>query len=308
MGVFRYDPTQDLNLTERTTSYAAIDVRRNEKIREGIKGKVVLITGASKGIGKAIAEGFALAGAASLYICARGESGLLKAREDILELLKSEGRGMPRIDWKVLDVTSTEGVKATIEDCVKINGRLDIVVNCAAVMPLSTPFLETDPATWHSTMTTNLFGNYLISRFSLPHLITSKGYLVLMSTAGAQQILTGINDYQVSKHASNRLVEMIDFEHGKDGVKCFAVHPGGVKTDMTLGFPDLEAFMTDDPSLPGHGIVRLCSGTEDWLSGRYVACPWDIDELNREDLKRKIIETDALKNKLLVPEGFRKSG
>ena len=118
-----------------------------------------------------------------------------------------------------------------------------------------------------------------------------------MSSIGAQLLMPGASDYQTSKHAINRLCEFINVDHGADGIKCFAIHPGGVATELGLHMPEaLHAYLTDAPDLAASFIVWLSSGRADWAAGRYLSATWDVTELDA--MKEQILKDDLLVNRL----------
>ena len=109
--------------------------------------------------------------------------------------------------------------------------------------------------------------------------------------------MPGASDYQVSKHAINRLCEFVNVDHGEDGIKCFAIHPGGVPTALAKNMPEkIHSMLVDEPELAAGFIVWLCSGKADWASGRYLSCNWDVNELLQ--MKDMIIKDDLLVNRL----------
>ena len=125
----------------------------------------------------------------------------------------------------------------------------------------------------------------------------SGGHLILISSAGAQLLTPGASDYQTSKHAINRLCEFVNVDHGEDGVKCFAIHPGGVPTALGKNMPDeMRGYLVDSPDLAAGFIVWLCSGAADWAKGRYLSSNWDVTELS--GLKDRILQNDLLVNRL----------
>lgn len=109
--------------------------------------------------------------------------------------------------------------------------------------------------------------------------------------------MPGASDYQTSKHAINRLCEFVQSDHDEDGIKCFAVHPGGVATDIGLSMPGhMHEYLVDDPNLAASFAVWLCSGDADWAKGRYLSANWDIREFTA--LKNEILQDDLLVNRL----------
>jgi NAD(P)-dependent dehydrogenase (short-subunit alcohol dehydrogenase family) len=123
------------------------------------------------------------------------------------------------------------------------------------------------------------------------------GHLILISSVGAQLLTPGASDYQTSKHAINRLCEFIHVDHGADGIKCFAIHPGGVPTALARNMPAaIHSSLVDTPELAAGFIVWLCSGNADWATGRYLSSNWDVAELLQ--MKDQIIKDDLLVNRL----------
>ncbi|PLX43303.1 MAG: NAD(P)-dependent oxidoreductase, partial [Hyphomicrobiales bacterium] len=105
------------------------------------------------------------------------------------------------------------------------------------------------------------------------------------------------SDYQTSKHAINRLCEFVQSDHGEDGIKCFAIHPGGVSTELGRSMPDaMHQYLIDNPQLAACFAVWLCSGRADWAAGRYLSATWDVDDLTA--LKDEILRDDLLVNRL----------
>ena len=144
-------------------------------------------------------------------------------------------------------------------------------------------------------------------RYTLPHLIESAarfgaqggsgGHLVLVSSVGAQLLMEGASDYQTSKHAINRLCEFVQSDHGAEGVKCFAIHPGGVATELGLEMPEgMHAWLNDTPDLAACFKVWLASGQADWAKGRYLSANWDVTDLTA--LREDILADDLLVNRL----------
>ena len=86
-------------------------------------------------------------------------------------------------------------------------------------------------------------------------------------------------------------------DHGADGIKCFALHPGGVATELGLSMPEaMHAYLVDDPALAAAFCVWLCSGQADWAKGRYLSAAWDVGELTA--LKEAILTDDLLVNRM----------
>lgn len=109
--------------------------------------------------------------------------------------------------------------------------------------------------------------------------------------------MPGASDYQTSKHAINRLCEFVQNDHGEEGIKCIAIHPGGVATDLGHNMPEeMHEYLVDSPDLAACFAVWACSGKADWAKGRYLSANWDVAELT--GMKDEILRDDLLVNRL----------
>jgi len=292
--------TQFLDLTAHHSRYDAIDP--SSALKDSASDKVVFIAGASRGIGQATAIAFAEAGARAVYVTARSE----KALEETRTLVR-QANPETQCAYSVCDVTSAEQVEAAVADCVAQFGGIDVADANAGYLGPWVKIGETDPEGWWRSFEVNVKGAYHVIRFTLPHLIesakkraaegSSGGHLILLSSIGAQLLMKGASDYQTSKHAINRLCEFVQSDHDEDGIKCFAIHPGGVATELGLKMPeDLHEYLDDEPSLAASFVVWLASGKADWAKGRYLSATWDVGELTA--MKDEILRDDLLVNRL----------
>ncbi|KAG8906659.1 hypothetical protein FRB99_006360 [Tulasnella sp. 403] len=268
-----------------------------EKFRGLHAGKVVFITGGATGLGLAAAKAFSQSGA-KVFIAARRVSKLEAAKAEI------EAAG-GEADFAVVDVIDPASVKAGIDAAVKRFGRLDIVIANAGGHPdTDKKITESDPDDWWSCMESSLKGTYLTAHAALPELVkTGNGYFIVLSSALAQVRIPGGSSYNIAKLSLTRFADWVDIEYRGQGVKAFAVHPGAVATDLSdslanTTFAGIPVF-THSPNLSAWSYVRLTSGSEDWLSGRFVDLTWNLDEIST--LKEKILEQDALKARLALP-------
>ncbi|RFM31695.1 SDR family NAD(P)-dependent oxidoreductase [Chitinophaga silvisoli] len=261
-------------------------------------GKTIFISGASRGIGQATAIAFAQAGAAAIYLTARSEEGLLDTKAQILKANPDT-----QCAYSLCDVTDATQVKAAIDHCVTTFGSIDVADVNAGYLDKWTKIGESDISSWWYTWEVNMKGAYHVVRYVIPHLIQSaqkdanSGHLVLLSSIGAQLVTPGASDYQTSKHAINRLCEFIQVDHGEEGIKCFAIHPGGVPTDLAKHMPqEIHPHLVDEPELSAGFIVWLCSGQADWATGRYLDSTWDVNDLLQ--MKDRVIGDDLFVNRL----------
>jgi NAD(P)-dependent dehydrogenase (short-subunit alcohol dehydrogenase family) len=291
---------QFLNLTAHHGLYPAIDPAA--ALKGSASGKVVFLTGASQGIGRATAVAFARAGAAAVFLTARSARGLEETKSNVLQANPDTN-----CEYSLCDVTNEQQVKAAIADCVKKFGGIDVADANAGYLDKWSKIGESDPESWWRTWEVNIKGAYHVVRHSVPYLIesarrhsangTSGGYLILISSVGAQMLTPGASDYQTSKHAINRLCEFIDVDHGEDGVKCFAIDPGGVLTSLAKNMPNaIHRHLVDPPHLAAAFIVWACSGRVDWAKGRFLSCNWDVNDLTQ--MRNRILQSDLLVNRL----------
>lgn len=292
--------TQFLDLRAHHSQYSEIDPKTT--LKGTASGKTIFLAGASRGIGQATAVAFAQAGAEAIYITARSEKAL---EETIIKI--TEANPETRCAYMVSDVTDAGRVKASIEDCVTKFGGIDVADANAGYLDKWSKIGESDISSWWRSWEVNLKGTYYVARYAIPHLIESArkystkgstgGYLILISSVGAQLLMPGASDYQTSKHAINRLCEFINLDHGDDGIKCFAIHPGGVPTTLAKNMPkDIHPHLVDKPELAAGFIIWLCSGKADWAKGRYLSSNWDVGELLQ--MKDQILNDDLLVNRL----------
>ncbi|KZS96619.1 NAD-P-binding protein, partial [Sistotremastrum niveocremeum HHB9708] len=295
-------PETIVPFTQHHDVYPGIDI--NGALKEGARGKVVLITGSSKGIGAETARKYAQAGAKGLILAARTISNLEALKNEILQNKSrrpSDFHPELQVELCETDVTLVAQVQETVKKGIEAFGRLDVVICNAGYMTSWIPIVEHDPETWWKTW---VRGTFNVAHSTLPHLVKSKGHIVVITSVGAQMRIPGGSAYMNGKHALNRFAEFINAEYGEQGVKSFALHPGCMMTELASCSPqfvamvDAGAIEIDEIALPASVLLRLTSGTEDWLSGRYVSANWDLDDVNKH--KDKIIAEELLINKLAL--------
>ncbi|KAF2795757.1 oxidoreductase-like protein [Melanomma pulvis-pyrius CBS 109.77] len=275
-------------------TYPAIDPTKAD-----LSGKYVLITGASKGVGKAAAISYAQAGASGIAIGAR--SPLEQVSQQMLAAAKKAGRNPPNIVTLQLDVTSGASVSAALAQVsAAFSGRLDILINNAGYLSPFAPIADTDPDDWWRDWEVNVKGVYLMTRAFIPLLARSAARTVVNITSiGAHVPVPGASAYAPAKLAVLRFSEYINSDHAAEGILAFSVHPGGVKTELALGMPEaLHALLVDEVELAADSLVWLTRERREWLAGRYVSVNWDVEEL--EGRKEDILRGDLLKVRMAV--------
>jgi NAD(P)-dependent dehydrogenase (short-subunit alcohol dehydrogenase family) len=178
-----------------------------------VKGKVVLVTGANRGIGQALAAEALARGAKRVYACAR----------------RPQAHPDDRVTPLRLDVTSAAQIQAAAGQVES----LDMLINNAGIMLRDD---LTDPAVLERHLAVNLFGTYAVTRAFLPAVTRARGAIVNILSANALAPLSLIIPaYSVSKAAAFSMTQSLRALVAGQGVRVHAVLPGPVDTDMTLG-------------------------------------------------------------------------
>ena len=253
-----------------------------------LEGRVALITGGGRGIGRAIAEGFAREGAA-VAITARTASQLDETRAAM-----EAGGG--KVSAMTADVSDFASVERMVGEVVRTLGPIDILINNAGTQERGGPLWELDPDEWKRTIDVNLTGQFFVTRAVLPGMVQrGSGRIVNMSSAAA--VVPGgytyFSAYASAKAGLNRMTETLASELQGHGISVFAIHPGGVRTDLlaTNFNPDLEKYVPGraermwSTDTPVERAVNLClqlvSGQADALSGAYFSIEDDVEEIAR---------------------------
>jgi len=286
---------EDLPVTRRGNIYPAIDPEPLYAARS-YSGKVVLVTGASRGVGRETALQYARAGA-SVAIVARSRDALDETKGIIVA-------AVPGVDVLVLtaDVCDVESVRAAVQGVLRHFGKLDILIANAGAVTAFIPSLDKkDPNAWWNTFEVNVRGVFNFVSSAVPALEKTQGYIVAISSMGAQLRVPGGSDPCISKHAVNRLVEFIVLEH--PSIHAFSLAPGQVPTRLAVetgAAGDNGENAPDSVALPAATMLYLTSGRADWLSGRFCSSNWDMAEVER-DWKDVIVQKGGLLNKLYIP-------
>jgi NAD(P)-dependent dehydrogenase (short-subunit alcohol dehydrogenase family) len=239
------------------------------KVRISLEGKVAVVTGASKGIGKAIAAGLAEAGA-SVLLSSRKLEGLEKAAEEI----RTSGVPGP-VAVRVAHAGRLEDAIATVATAMDQFGRLDILVNNAATNPYFGPTLNVQPSQFDKTFEVNLKGPIFWARAAYDQsFATSPGVVINIASVGGLRAENGLGVYNVSKAALIHLTRQLASELGL--TRVVGIAPGLVQTDFTAELINEfgEKLATTLPTrrlgLPkdvANLAVFLASDAASWITG-----------------------------------------
>lgn len=191
-----------------------------------LKDQVVLVTGASSGIGRATARVLSAAGAKVVVAGRR--------TEQLAELVKESPTEMLAVE---LDVTRLESVEEAVASAVGHFGRLDALVNNAGLM-LAGMILDADPQQWVRMVETNLLGSMYAVHAALPHLIASKGAVIQVSSTSGRIASAGSGAYAATKFGISAFAESLRQEVTERGVRVVVVEPGFVETELTNHITD----------------------------------------------------------------------
>jgi NAD(P)-dependent dehydrogenase (short-subunit alcohol dehydrogenase family) len=241
------------------------------------KERVVIVTGASSGIGKAAALAFGGRGA-SVACVARDQAAL----NETVELVRSAGGvGLAAAH----DLTTPAAADAIVEAVLDEWGRLDVLVNAAGLIAMGSVD-QTDDASWNRVMELNLNAPFRLMRAAIPHLKERRGAIVNVSSVKGRRVFPGLAAYNVSKGALDHLTRCAAIELAASGVRVNAVNPGVTVTNLHrrggMGDEQYDAFLTRSKEThplgrPGRAeevadlIVFLASERASFITGETIA-------------------------------------
>ena len=238
---------------------------------------VVIITGASRGLGAAVADWLARVGAA-LTLTARSTDSLAETAAAVAQL---GGQALP----VAADAADPEAAEQVVRETIDRFGRIDAVINNAGILDPIARLADADPAQWRRNIEVNLLGPVYLIRAALPFLTRSGGRAVNVSSGAADRAVSGWSAYCAAKAGLTHLTRVLAAEHPE--ITAVAIRPGVVDTRMqteirergdggmtaeaVAGFRRLEADgELEPPAVPGRAIAWLAlKAPADW-SGRFL--------------------------------------
>ncbi|QNK57921.1 3-ketoacyl-ACP reductase [Paenibacillus sp. PAMC21692] len=193
---------------------------------QSLEGKVAIVTGAARGIGKATAVALAKEGV-NVGLVARSEASLKEVADEL------KGLGV-KAAYATADISSKEQVEAAVEALRSELGSADILINNAGIATFGT-VLDMDPEEWKRIIDTNLLGTYYVTRAVLPQLIEKSGgdIINISSTSGLSGAATS-SAYSASKFAVIGFTESLAQEVRRNNIRVTALNPSTVATDLAL--------------------------------------------------------------------------
>jgi NAD(P)-dependent dehydrogenase (short-subunit alcohol dehydrogenase family) len=246
-----------------------------------MENKVVLITGALTGIGRATAFTFAQAGYHVVVSGRRDEAGEALASE-----LRAQGA---RAEFVRADVRFEEEVRHLVDHTVDVFGRLDVAVNNAGTEGVATPISEQDPQSYAAIFDSNVLGTLLSLKHEMRVMVAQgSGSIVNISSVRGHTGAVNGSVYGASKHAVNGLTKCAALEGAPYGVQVNAVAPGPIDTEMLKRFTGDNQEVKDTlgarvplgrvgrPEEMGHLILFLSSSGSSYITGQIITADGGI--------------------------------
>ena len=238
-----------------------------------MQGKVVIVTGASSGIGRAAALLFAKKGSTVIAVGRNGK--------ELTALSQSAGVKKGEIKSHLADVTEMSQLERIVTETIHNHGQIDVLINSAGIIKNGT--IETTTLDdWDKMMNINLRSVFALTQKALPHLIESKGNIVNVSSVAGTRSFPNVLAYCVSKAAIDQFTRCMALEVAPKGVRVNAINPGVVVTNLhkRSGMEDAayKAFLehskdthpigrVGDPQEVAELIYFLASDKASWITG-----------------------------------------
>jgi NAD(P)-dependent dehydrogenase (short-subunit alcohol dehydrogenase family) len=204
-------------------------------------GKIAIVTGGAMGIGQATARKLALAGAAVAILDPNESAGAATAAD-----IRKEGASC---DFIRCDVSQSSEVEQAVNAVATRHGAIHILVNNAGIQDYG-DVVTTSEADWDRVLSINLRGSFLVSKFTIPHMLKHGGAIVIL---GSVQSFTAVKNsaaYVTSKHALLGLARSMALDYAQKGIRVNCVCPGSVDTPML----HWAAGLSPDPE----SVIRTC--------------------------------------------------
>ena len=238
----------------------------------GLSGKIVIVTGGSRGIGRAIVERLAADGADVTFFY----KGNAAAAEEVVEAARAAGR---RVTADRVDVTDAAECAAAVERVAERCERIDVLVNNAGVIRDNLLALL-GPEDVRAVLDTNVGGVFNVTRSVVPHMIARRaGKIINVSSVSGEKGGRGQTNYAASKGAINALTRALAVELASRRITVNAVAPGVIETEMSQAVRDMAGDEVKSrillrrfgrPEEVAHAVWFLASGYADYITGQVL--------------------------------------
>ena len=251
------------------------------------KNKVIIVTGASRGLGYEIAKSYLINGA-NLIICSRNFNKIKKSYKKLLNFKKKN----QKIFYLSINVSSPSDVDKLIRFSIKKLKRIDVLINNAAIIGPKGHIEKVNWKDWVKTIEINLLGSVLICKAVIPYFKKkNKGKIIQLSGGGATNVFPMFSSYTVSKVGIVRFIENLSEENKKFNIDINAVSPGILDTNMLdeilksgkskIGDKNFEKFLSVKKR-GGENFTKACdlilflgSNYSNGISGKLISAVWD---------------------------------
>ncbi|KAL2810346.1 hypothetical protein BJX63DRAFT_402405 [Aspergillus granulosus] len=255
-------------------------------------GKVIVVTGATRGLGRGFAIAFAHAKPAVIALLGRSAEALAET-----EKLVKEINPVTKVLCIVVDVLDEAGISTAFATIVAQCGPPHVLINNAGYVIMETIAQATVDSFWR-VQEINFKGTLIVTKAFLESIESApkdpRRAILNLTSVSTQHTAVTIDAYTISKVAVSKFTEFLAAEY--PSITSISLDPGMVSTDMGVGLDLITPFRFDTVELAGGAAVWLCSGDRKFLSGRHVSVNWDVDEL--EARREEIVEQNLLSSGL----------
>ncbi|HEX9758937.1 MAG TPA: SDR family NAD(P)-dependent oxidoreductase [Nitrospiria bacterium] len=227
-----------------------------------LQGRIALITGGSKGIGRSLAQLFSEEGA-KLIICSRTE-------HDIQNVARQLKQGGGEVYAEALDISDGKRLENFIQKGEKEIGPIDILINNASLLGPMVPLLEMPLKDWEKVLSVNLTAIFHLTQLVLPKMLTKgKGCIINMTSSVGRKGRALWGGYSVSKFGVEGITQVLAEELRDQNIRVMALNPGGTRTEMRArAYPNEDPKQLPAPDTIAHVVLHLVLNAGlDW-SGR----------------------------------------
>ena len=234
-----------------------------------LDGKVALITGSTRGIGRTMAEMFAAEGA---KVVVSGRS-VDKGEKNVQRIRDAGGEAM----FVPLDVADEGSVRDAVAATVAAYGTITTLVNNAAPTALVSqsfmPLTELDSSRWDEILRATVTSVFLMTKYAVPHMLEAGGGSIInISSGGSITGIPGLGPYSAGKGGMNALTRVIAVEYGAQAIRCNTIIVGRVVSYAGDQGPETskELLRVGNPADIGHAAIWLASDEAEWITGSEI--------------------------------------